>query len=135
MDLDDEELEATRRLHGVSEEGEYVRTIYGEITKLKVGHTASGAYYYPENRIFDGYEKCNHINYKIIAKQSKNLIDLIEEGDYVNGCKVYRVEKNTITIYQEVEGQPVDYNYLMKDEIKSIVTKEQIKQIEYRIKE
>lgn len=130
MDLDDEELEATRRLHGVSEEGEYVRTIYGEITKLKVGHTASGAYYYPENRIFDGYEKCNHINYKIIAKQSKNLIDLIEEGDYVNGHKVLKVEDDGFLLVED-KG----YAHLAPINFKTIVTKDQFAQKEYRIKE
>ena len=39
------------------EVGEYVRTIYGEITRLKKGHTASGLYYYPESKIFDGQER------------------------------------------------------------------------------
>lgn len=68
-------------------------------------------------------------------KHSKNIIDLVQKDDYVNGCKVYRAEKDAITVYQEVEGHPVDYNYIMADEIKTIVTKEQIKQIEFRIKE
>ncbi len=63
FDLDDEELEATRRLHGVGKEeikvGEYVRTKKGKIFRYSKGRAYLGK---------DNY----------IVKHSKNILDLIE---------------------------------------------------------
>lgn len=76
----------------------------------------------------------------IIVKHSKNIIDLIEVGDYVNG-------KEIIIIDNRIGGleKSVIYGYEYKDEsrlwniyqedIKSIVTKEQFKSIEYRLED
>lgn len=68
-------------------------------------------------------------------KHSKNIIDLIEKDDFVNGCKVYEVDKRGITVYQKVEHTGIDYNFISVDEIKSIVTKEQFKNIEYIVED
>ena len=71
-----------------------------------------------------------------IVKHSKDVIDLIEEGDYVNGEYVAVIEKNKegnitdICYEEENEGQL----YSIGD-IKSIVTKEMFSQIEYKVKE
>lgn len=116
--------------------GDYVRTYNNGIKRIDTiwENKTVNKYGYEVGSEWDG-KLYSIIKTTDIVKHSKDIIDLIEKNDYVNGCKVYRVEKNTITVYQEVEGQPVDYNYIMKDDIKSIITKEQIKQIEFIIKE
>lgn len=105
--------------------GEYVRTEQGYIGKVK------------NNWVIDGKCKLENDKYilrKNIVKHSKDIIDLIEKNDYVNGYKVYEVREDEIVVY--LERKPINcYNYIMADEIKSIITKEQMKQIEYRIKE
>lgn len=69
----------------------------------------------------------------VVLKASFNIIDLIEVGDYVNGYKVIDIVENDIYIsdyYAE------SYIGIVKvKDIKSIVTKEQYKNIEYRIGE
>lgn len=74
---------------------------------------------------------------------SPNIIDLIEENDYINGL---RVEKNKYgdlyTSYTYMGGlvgtQEETYTTFLKDYendyIQSIVTKEQFKDIEYEVK-
>lgn len=64
-----------------------------------------------------------------ILKASHNIIDLIEEGDYVNGYKVLEIVKGFKVIVDKLELNTRDGNYYLKqftnNEIKSIVTKEQ----------
>ena len=62
-------------------------------------------------------------------KTSHNIIDLIEVGDYVNGCKVI---KNTLKDGGNiviVQGG----NCFTNEDIKTVVTKEQFKAIEYKV--
>ena len=77
-----------------------------------------------------------------IKNHSKNIIDLIEVGDYVNGVKVVNIinyEGDTIKVKQI--GVNRDENCILKPlvitekDIKSIVTKEQFEQAEYKIEE
>ena len=66
-------------------------------------------------------------------KHSKNIIDLIEVGDYVNGYYVIddaKKDKKYITI--AVNYREYGEEYLKNKEIESVVTKEQFKSIEYR---
>ena len=66
-----------------------------------------------------------------IIKSSPNIIDLIEDGDYVNGLKVQGVNneiKGFGTIIFSKDSS------IMEDYIYSIVTKEQFKNIEYEVK-
>ena len=74
-----------------------------------------------------------------IKKASHSLIDLIEVGDYVNGYKVTKVNKdrfftNEQDYYAGGWGNKI-YGKDFKTDIKSIVTKEQFKSIEYTVKE
>ena len=62
-------------------------------------------------------------------KHSDNIIDLIEVGDYVNGCRVHRIA-NCITIILDNEE---NISWVNPNEIKSILTKEQFSSIEYRL--
>ena len=70
-----------------------------------------------------------------IIKSSPNIIDLIEVGDYVNGYLVTTGNQGVGSIYiAEIDGLGLKKKLYEKD-IKSIVTKEQFSQMEYRIGE
>ena len=71
-------------------------------------------------------------------KHSKNIIDLIQKDDYVNGHLV--IHKYTDTYYGQViliekALAEAEEKFLKNKDIKSVITAEQIKQIEFRIKE
>lgn len=77
-----------------------------------------------------------------ILKHSPNIIDLIEEGDYVNGYKVELSRYNELYIsYVYCGGIGVRtteaYATFIKDmkveDIESIVTKEQFAEMEYKV--
>ena len=64
-----------------------------------------------------------------IIKSSPNIIDLIEVGDYVDRLRV--VEKQEGYIVLETFDERI---FIYKNEpIKSIVTKEQFKEMEYKV--
>ena len=79
------------------------------------------------------YAKVNNIELPVafekrhIVKASNNIIDLIKAGDYVNEVKVTNVCKNGWLAFG-------DYDWYLTDEkeIKSIVTKEQFTNMEYK---
>lgn len=100
------------------EVGEYVRLEDGII--LKYGEKSSTII---ENNIYTDYSGEYEWS-STVVKHSPEIIDLIEEGDYVNGCKVYENKKTFLVVYQKVKNSEVDYNYINHDEIKSILTKE-----------
>ncbi len=67
-----------------------------------------------------------------IKKASHNIIDLIEVGDYVNGCEVldiYNYENNDSHLIVNGNG----FNVIMVENIKSIVTKEQFESMSYKV--
>lgn len=74
-----------------------------------------------------------------VVKASYNIIDLIEVGDYVNGSKVVNISYDlnydediveSITIFDySIEGNDILYN----EDIKSIVTHEQMEQMAYKV--
>ena len=72
-----------------------------------------------------------------IVKHSKNIIDLIEVGDYVNGKKVIEVDDCKGAMREVyVEGQNPEKDCgLYFEQIETIVTKEQFKSIEYRMED
>lgn len=84
-----------------------------------------------------------HIYEEDVYKSSPNLIDLIEVGDYVNGK---RVEWIGYKMYQDngkecvgIGDKIILFNEFTKDyvgekDVKTIVTKEQMKEMEYRVK-
>lgn len=104
------------------EEGMYVRTNEGKITKI-IEIDKDG---------FERVDKCiDFTNYNII-KASYNIIDLIEPGDYVNGRLVCKIDEED---YLYLIGFDADGNYYEESlrNIKSIVTKEQFESIEYNL--
>lgn len=104
------------------EVGMYVRTIDG-IVKVK-------NIYQDGRENMDRFEnEAGNIYFfnEIIGEPSFNPIDLIEVGDYVNGYKVRGTSVSTLLLDNFNMIKIEDY------EIKSIVTKEQFSEIEYRL--
>lgn len=89
------------------------------------------------------------LSVKNVIKASYNIIDILEEGDYVNGYYVSKIwEKDEITHYvdetpikrkqREIVIQAPSYGgieILKNNNIKTIVTKEQFEQMSYKIGE
>lgn len=73
----------------------------------------------------------DQIRLENIIKASFNIIDLIKEGDYVNGKEVYSIglAKAIYNIINFKDGTFI-INY---DEVKSIVTKEQFEKLKYKV--
>lgn len=101
------------------EVGEYVRTDKGYITKMS-----------SEEFIKIMLEDKSVFGKAL--KHSKNIIDLVEEGDYVNGQEVIEVREQDGKIYLMTGYVPQTY---IKEDVKSIVTHEQFESIEYKVKE
>jgi len=114
------------------EVNEYVRTKDGHIAKYieKLAKDEDVS----DGMLFDGYiyEKHKHIRYsflkEIIVKHSKELIDLIEVGDFVNGYRVKGKTEKKIAVdyycYSEELGEE-NWLILYNDMIQTILTKEQ----------
>lgn len=81
---------------------------------------------------------CGICEESIGFKASHNIIDLIEVGDYVNGCKVLIVnidnEKDVWTTILDNGKILVSDSVKSILPIKSIVTKEQFETISYKVK-
>ena len=130
--------------------GEYVRTIQGYIAKITY---IDDEFIHADNTIYCYYEESPlmFIEEKMldgtifrasdyILKHSLNIIDLIEVGDYVNGEKVEKIAEPSLAncqiklIYCN-ENEGLYKLILNNNDIKSVVTKEQFKSIEYIIEE
>ena len=121
------------------EVGDYIRLNNGKIIRFE----KFGIYRTHTRKINGKYEtgtfenKCIisgrcHYKYDNIVKHSKNIIDLIEEGDYVisqDGIEG-KVEFVMLPLKIFVDGEEV-----LNDDIKSIVTKEKFEAMEYKVKE
>lgn len=116
-------------------EGMYVRYIptlgiytqkISKITKVK--NCLLDMAYYLDN----SEEPVFSSHFDDIVGVSENIIDLIEEGDYVNGLPVTRIciDGETNEKYLNMYGSISDWT---NEDIKSIVTKEQFKVMKYII--
>ena len=117
--------------------GEYVRTYEGYIGILKEINKKNYNYLTidVQNKVRkDGLVPSNYIylKNKNIKKYSKNIIDLIEVGDYVNGMLIEDIEEldNKKIFYSN--GEMIAWTNRDKG-IETIWTKEQLKSIEYNI--
>lgn len=122
--------------------GEYVRTKDGQIYKIEDGtefyedSVNVGIGIIPEvDGIWVDKEHFTYVDKTNIVKHSHNLIDLIQCGDYVNGIRVKQWFKGVYTKEIELEnGYKIDtVNSLGK--IKTVVTKEMMGYISYKVKE
>ena len=121
--------------------GDYVRNQYGIAKLVNIEKSNVDIYVFDRDVCFlvnkDTGEIKKRINKLPITeyidlnkiKSSQNIIDLIEAGDYVNGYKVDFVQNNEVVFNH---NHPRQLNIIAKD-IKSIVTKEQLECMEYRI--
>ena len=73
------------------------------------------------------------IGYDDVIKASYSITDILEKGDYVNGCKVIDIVENDIYISNFYAEQCIDIVTIKN--IKSIVTKEQMEQMAYKVGE
>ena len=126
------------------EVGDYVRTKKGLIARVKFveydeidkGHKELDVCEFDKPIYYDygeGYYNLydNEEFEEIIAKHSKNIIDLIEKYDFVNGKRVIKIMD-----YEEFKKICFDEDFddvAYEEDIKSIVTKEQFKAIEYEV--
>ena len=118
------------------EVGMYVRTNTGIHKIFKIDEKKTVWKYLCDKKStgeWDGsYEYTPIKEEQIIGKPSFDIIDLVQEDDYVNGDVVTKIKedkqnnKYIVTIFNDV--------YYNKD-IESIVTKEQFESMEYRIGE
>lgn len=111
---------------------EFVRTKYGEIAKVIE---------YKDEIVFDkeikfygmyrGYICEDELDF--IVKHSPNLIDLICEGDYVNGKEVIEVFSDSVFVlaYNIKSADNIEQIYI--NQIKKIVTHEQFESISYKV--
>lgn len=129
--------------------GEYVRTKRGIIGILEEQYThANGLIEYPEPqewviKTLKGIYVVNEsdMNDNII-NHSKDIIELLEAGDYVNGYELSEFDDEEGNLYL---GIPIYDDALMNSfteirplntiEIKSIVTKEQFEKVMYKVGE
>lgn len=113
------------------EVGEYVRCEHGRIEVVT----------YQLKKFIDEHiskSENNRVEFLGKIKHSKNIIDLIEVGDYVNGYKVRgKTNEKVVVDYYCYSEELAGGNWLTfyKANIISIVTKEQFASMEYKVKE
>lgn len=131
--------------------GDYVRSKFGEIKrvdKIFYNKKTSGIEEYGQiiekRKESEGYTV---VDAREIVKHSKNLIDLIEKGDFVNGEKVvgidnvYNSEEKLIgkrikTEYRTAQYAGLDNRYyLYERDIKTILTHEMYAKNCYEVEE
>lgn len=110
------------------EVGEYIRTKQGDIDKVILEYTGKCAN--PNCSTKHISCKSNYYDEEDIVKHSKNIIDLIEVGDYVNGKEIHEIDENRKKLYSYEKD---DYNIILNREIQRVVTKEQFSNMEYRL--
>ena len=113
--------------------GEYVRTNKGKIFIFAWLENSDEKRY--TNKVLLGNGKIfeNKFYYfddgEEIVKHSKNIIDLIEVGDYVNGYKVISIDINAPNDCKECieldRNNTYEYQWISRNEIKTILTHEQ----------
>lgn len=117
---------------------EYIRTYDGIIGKILEDEDIGENGVYIDTTFLDDYaDETNFVKYEDIKSHSFNIIDLIEEGDYVNGNEIALEAPNPDPLCDPIYGYFDRYGELVgiieNEDIKSIVTKEQFKAIEYEV--
>lgn len=113
------------------EVGEYVRNNKGNIGKvigIFDGHCT--AKYHIE---FQGNVKVKrqYLSTNTIVNHNKIISEIVEVGDYVNGKLIHKIDKGTNYCYLYYGNCKTFADY----QIKTIVTKEQMASIEYKVEE
>ncbi len=116
------------------EVGEYGRTDEGNIFEFG-GYFKSGnidSMTDKDGILYGNQQKC-------CKKHSKNIMELIEVSDYVNGYKVLAIEKHfqvqpyriSIMVYKTKDAE--FWISLEEETIEDIVTKEQFESVKYKV--
>lgn len=126
------------------EVGMYIRTKYCgicdeiAIRKIIKIDKINNNWFYIDKNVCDIYKDyTNKLNTVNVEKASFNIIDILEVGDYVNGYKIGYIDdcKGAMReFYYDYENSNEDVGH-WEEEIKSVITHEQIEQISYRIGE
>lgn len=120
-------------------EGEYIRTIKGNICKvlsIREKHrfvTSSGHPSVTPERYFVDNSKQYSISKPYVKKHSFDIIGLIEVGDYVNGEKVIDIGERGLYLGYTEDDEHYSRIFIDESEIKTIVTREQFSNMEYRV--
>lgn len=115
------------------EVGEYVRDTEGKIYKIE-SETLKDFFCIEISSKVNSLKLLSDLD--IQKPSSKNIIDLIEEGDYVNGYEVLdKYLFNGEMPVLETTGEETNCKCLCNSDIKSVVTKEQFESVKYQIEE
>ena len=112
---------------------EYVRTSDGIKRIIKI-NTGKEATYYGTYILDTKYKGSNSIARKNILNHSKNIEDLLEKGDIIN-------QQGVVCFVEDGIVYANDYNFddslitYKKEQIKTILTKEQYEQYAYKVEE
>ena len=120
----------------------FVRTIYGIAKIIEFSEAIGKRGFWLDANIntdnMEGYENYCTVH-DIIGNPSFDIIDLIEEGDYVNGHLVTKISTNGFVWLEgySVDGtwKCIDFINEWGDGIKSIVTKEQFESMSYKVED
>lgn len=106
------------------EVNEYVRTDKGEIAKVTSVAKETLGEIFGTNEIHIGFCNTEPYVYENIVKHNKQLIGVIECGDFVNGMEILHIEDNKL--YVEWNNEFEEFTgFLENKDIKTIPTKEQ----------
>lgn len=111
------------------EVGDWIRTKKGNIDKIACEFDKNN--WRSKNTYGELIVRCLDNIYLLddIVKHSKNIIDLIEVGDYVNGYKVISIDTNAPNDCKECieldRNNTYEYQWISRNEIETILTKEQ----------
>lgn len=126
------------------EVGMYVRTLNGMIAKIISKKDVSGSLHREEIVFILDNGNRLALHSKKVVKSSHNIIDLIKVGDYVNGekvletnCKWEYMDDDSDTGVNEVyDGLELQKGRIYFEyEIETVVTKEQMEQMAYKVGE
>lgn len=109
---------------------DYVRLNTGEIVRV-IGIRENNV---NKKAIYYGMHETDWFDSLATENFSDNIIDLIEVGDYVNGMEIldiYIPRDKWDPIELRVDSRYT--NFILADEIKTILTKEQFKQNSYKV--
>ena len=109
----------------------YYRTYSGSINKI-----TSIKDFNEREYLLNGF----YVNKDTIKKASYNIIDILEVGDYVNGQRIYYDEELDFLYVQSFDGDGEFYQESITkqsfiDNIKSVITHEQMEQMAYKVGE
>lgn len=115
------------------EVGEWIRTnngVIGKLIRIERDDIDTSLKWH----VFNDGKNERYINKPYIVKHSKNKIDLVECGDYVNGWKVLaktKIKNNEMQVCILTCFEDEHWITINNETLKTIVTKESFKEREY----